>query len=117
MPKILEARVSSDEDRNLRFSRSVDEKAIMMARVHEHNMEVRNLRRYVGDFPETIEARGRASGDRISGFWSREVVEHVCGFGFIRQSLDLCRSDKLSHGLLGLLDFDTTQSHGGCEMS
>ena len=71
----------------------------------------------MGDFPETTEARGRASGDRISGFWSREVVEHVYGFGFIRQSLDLCRSDKLSHGLLGLLDFDTTQSHGGCEMS
>ena len=22
----------------------------------------------------------------------------------------------LSHGLLGLLDFDTAQSHGGCEM-
>ena len=25
-------------------------------------------------------------------------------------------SEKLSHGLLDLLDFDTTQSHGGCEM-
>ena len=43
--------------------------------------------------------RGRASGDRISGFWSREVVEHACGFGFVRQSLDLHRSNKLSHGL------------------
>ena len=49
-----------------------------------------------------MEARGRASGDRISGFWSRKVVEHVCGFGFVRQSLDLRRSNKLSHGLLGL---------------
>jgi len=64
-----------------------------------------------------VEARGRASGDRISGFWSWEFVEHVFGFGFIRRSLDLHRSDKLSHGLLGLLDFDTAQSHHGCEMS
>ena len=59
-----------------------------------------------------MEAHGRASGDRISGLLSREVMEHVCGFGFIRQSLDLRRSDKLSHSLLVLLDFDTTQSHG-----
>ena len=38
-------------------------------------------------------ASGRALGDRISGFWSREVVEHVCGVGVIRQSLDLRRYD------------------------
>ena len=60
-----------------------------------------------------MEAHGIASGDRISGLLSREVMEHVCGLGFIRQSLDLRRSDKLSHGLLVLLDFDTTQSLGG----
>ena len=35
---------------------------------------------------------------RVSGFLSREVVEHVYGVGFIRQSLDLHRSEKLSHG-------------------
>ena len=63
-----------------------------------------------------MEACGRASGDQISTFWSREVVEHVCGVGFIRRSLYLRRSDKLSHDLLGLLDFDTAQSHGDCEM-
>ena len=74
----------------------------MVVHMHEHDLEVRNLRRRVGDFSKTTEARGRASGDRISGFCSREVVEHVCGFGFVRQSLDLHRSDKLSHGLLGL---------------
>ena len=74
----------------------------MAAHVHEHDLEVRNLRRRVGDFTETTEAHGKASGDRISRFWSREVVEHVCGFGFVRQSLDLRRSDKLSHSLLGL---------------
>ena len=70
--------------------------------MHEHNLEVRNLRRHMEDFSETIEARGRASSDRISGFWSPEVVEHVYGFGFVRQSLDLHRSNKLSHGLLSL---------------
>ena len=63
-----------------------------------------------------MEARGKASSDQISTFWPREVVEHVCGVGFVRRSLYLRQSDKLSHGLLGLLDFDTAQSHGGCEM-
>ena len=80
----------------------MDEEVIRAMCVHEHDLEVRNLRWHVGDFSETTEARGRASGDQISGFWSQEVVEHVCGFGFVRQNLDLCRSDKLSHGLLGL---------------
>ena len=51
----------------------------MAAYVHEHNVEVRNLRRRVGDFPKTTEARGRASGDQILGFgrersWSMSVV-------------------------------------------
>ena len=32
----------------------------MVARVHKHDLEVRNLRRRVGDFPETTEARGGA---------------------------------------------------------
>ena len=44
-----------------------------------------------------MEARGKASGDQISGFWSREILEHVCGVGFIRRSLELRKSDKLSH--------------------
>ena len=60
MPKILEVRVSSDEGRNLRFCRSVDEEAVVAARVHEHDLEVKNLRWCVGDFPETTEVRGGA---------------------------------------------------------
>ena len=98
----MRAYVRSEEGRNLRFCRSVDEEAVRAMRVHEHDLEVRNLRWRVEDFPETTKARGRASGDRIFGFWSQEVVEHVCGFGFVRQSLDFPRSDMLSHGLLGL---------------
>ena len=75
----MRARVRSDEGRNLKFCRSVDEEAVMVARVHEHDLEVRNLRRRVEDFSETIEARGRASSDRISGFgrhrwWSMSMV-------------------------------------------
>ena len=54
-----------------------------------------------------VVARELAAKSQVSGFLLREVVEHVCGVGFIRRSLDLRRSDKLSHGLLGLLDFDT----------
>ena len=63
-----------------------------------------------------MEARGKALGDRISGFWSREILEHVCGVGFVRRGLDLRRSDRERHGLLGLEDLDTAVSHGGCEM-
>ena len=50
----------------------------------EDDLEVRNLWRCVADFPEITAARGKALSDRISGFWSREVMEHVCGVGFIR---------------------------------
>ena len=45
-----------------------------------------------------VEARGRASGDRISRFSSWEAEEHVCGVGFNRRRLDVHRSEKLSHG-------------------
>ena len=38
--------------------RSVVDEAVMAARVHEHDLEVRSLRRRVGDFPETYVARG-----------------------------------------------------------
>ena len=64
----------------------------------EHDLEVKNLRRCVGDFSEKTEARGRASGDRIFGFSSREAEEHVCGVGFDKRRLDVHRSKKLSHG-------------------
>ena len=63
-----------------------------------------------------MEARGKASGDRISGFWSREILEHICGVGFIRRSLKLHRSDRERNGLLGLEDLDTAGSYGSCEM-
>ena len=41
-------------------------------------------------------------------------MEHVCGVGFIRESLDLHRSDRKRHGLLGAEDLDTVVSHGNC---
>ena len=43
-------------------------------------------------------ARAAAVGGRVSGFLSREVIEHVCGVGFIRRNRDLQRSEELSHG-------------------
>ena len=51
-----------------------------------------------------MEARGKASGDRISGFWSREILEHVCGVGFIKRSLKLHRSEIDVTGLLEFVD-------------
>ena len=42
--------------------------------------------------------------------WSTSVVLASSGEAWI------CADLILSHGLLGLLDFDTAQSHGGCEM-
>ena len=44
-----------------------------------------------------VEARGRALGDQISRFSSREAEEHVCGVGFDRRRLDVHRYEKLSH--------------------
>ena len=61
-------------------------------------------------------ARAAAVGGRVPGFWSRYTVEHVYGVGFVRRGLDLRRSDRERHGLLGLEDLDTAGSHGGCEM-
>ena len=61
-------------------------------------------------------ARAAAVGGRILGFWLRYAVEHFCLISFIRQRLDVHRSDRERHGLLGLEDLDTAVSHGGCEM-
>ena len=63
-----------------------------------------------------MEARGKASGDRISGFWSQEILEHVCGVGFIRRSLKLHRSEIDVMVCLSLWILDTALRHGGCEM-
>ena len=41
--------------------------------------------------------RAAAIGGQVSGFLSREVVEHICGFGFVRRSRDLHRYEELSH--------------------
>ena len=65
---------------------------------HENDLDVRNLRRRVWEVSELLAARGASFGGRVPGFWSREVVDHVCGVGFIRRGLDLHRSEKLSHG-------------------
>ena len=67
----------------------------------EEDLKVMNLRRRVGIFQRRlrrVEARGKDLGDRISGFWSREAKEHVCGVCFDRRRLDVYRSEKLSHG-------------------
>ena len=58
-----------------------------------------------------------AVGGRVPGFWSRYAVEHVCDIGFVKRGLDLRRSNRERHGLLGLEILDTALSHGGCEMS
>ena len=70
----------------------------------EDDLEVRILWQRVGDFPEATEARGKSSDDRISGFWLREILEHVCGVGFIRRSLKLHRSEVDVTGLLEFVD-------------
>ena len=63
-----------------------------------------------------MEARGTASSDRISGISLQENEEHAYVVGFFRQRLDVHRSDRERHRLLGLEDLDTTMSHGSCEM-
>ena len=56
----VEARATAVDHQILRPGRSVDEEAVMAARVHEHNLEVRNLRWCVVDFPELTAERGGA---------------------------------------------------------
>ena len=56
----VEARATAVDHQILKPSRSVDEEAVMAMRVHEHDLEVRNLRRRVVDFPELTAARGSA---------------------------------------------------------
>ena len=63
-----------------------------------------------------MEARGTASGDRISWFSLRQTEEHACVVGFFRRKLDLHRSVRERHGLLGLEDLNTAVSHGGFKM-
>ena len=87
-----------------------------MARVPRRRSEGRNLRQRVRYFPKLYSARGLILVDRISGFFSREVKEHVCCVDFDRRKLDVHRFDRERHGLLGLEDLDTAVSHGGCEM-
>ena len=94
----MDARISSSVDR---WTRRLSWRRVYQ----EDDLKVMNLRWRVGIFQSSfrrIGARDNSNGDQLLGFGSREAVEHVCGFGFDRQSLDLRRSDKLSHGLLGL---------------
>ena len=44
-------------------------------------------------------ARELAVEGQVSRFLLREVVEHVCGVGFIRRSRDLHKSEELSHSI------------------
>ena len=54
----MKARATAVDHQILRPSRSVNEEAVMAAHVHEHDLEVRNLRRRVVDFPELTATRG-----------------------------------------------------------
>ena len=56
----VEARATSVESHISSVGKSVVDEAVMAMRVHEHDLEVKNLRRRVGDFLETTEARGGA---------------------------------------------------------
>ena len=56
----MEARATSVESHISSVGRSVVDEAVMAAHVHKHDLEVRNMRRRMGDFPETTEVRGGA---------------------------------------------------------
>ena len=92
----------SDDGRNLRFCRSVDEEAVMAAhvpRTRSGSMESEAARVSVpGSRCRRVGARAAAVGGPVSGFWSRYAEEHVCLVGFIRRRLDVHISDKLSPG-------------------
>ena len=64
----VEARATSVESHISSAGRSVVDEAFMAARVHEHDLEVRNLRRGVGDFLETTAVWRRVARLRVTGF-------------------------------------------------
>ena len=51
--------------------------------------------------------RAAFNGDWTFGFFSREAMGHVSVVGFVRRRLDVHKSEKLSHDLLGCWIFDT----------
>ena len=61
----MEARAASVESHISSVGRSVVDEAVMAARVHENDLEVREPEAARGSFPETTEARGGA----WHGFW------------------------------------------------
>ena len=101
-PETREAHVRSDESRNLRFCRSVDEEAVMAARVPRTRSGSQESEAAHVSVPgrrcRRVGVRAAAVGGRVSGFWSRYAVEHVCLVGFIKRRLDVHISDKLSPG-------------------
>ena len=88
----MEARATSYDYQILTPSRSVDDKAVWVARGSRRQSGSEESVAACGIFPETTEARGTASGDRISWFSLRETEEHACVVGFFRRRLDLHRS-------------------------
>ena len=56
----VEAHATSVESHISSVGRSVVEEAVMVARVYEHDLEVREPEAARGSFPETTEARGGA---------------------------------------------------------
>ena len=56
----VETRATSVESHISSVGRSVVDEAVMTARVHEHDLEVRESEVVRGIFPETTEARGGA---------------------------------------------------------
>ena len=101
-PENREARLISDDGRNLRFWRSVGEEAVMAPRVprtRSGSQESEAARVSVpGSCCRRVGARASAVGGQVSGFWSRYAVEHVCLVGFIKRRLDVHIFDKLSPG-------------------
>ena len=92
------------------------EEVVMATRVHKHDLEVRESEAARGNFSETTKARSTASGDRISGISLQETEEHACVVGFFRRRLNVHRSDRKRHELLGLEDLDTAMSHDSYKM-
>ena len=94
----VRARATEIDARTSGFGRSASYEAVMVARVAgggsapEESEVARELQR------KRVVAREAVVGGRVSGFLSREVVEHGCGVGLIRRGMDLHRSEKLSHG-------------------
>ena len=83
--------------------------------LHTRSKEERGMRLW--SLWQRVVARAAVDGDLAPVLWPQEAMEHVYMVDFIRQRLDVHKSDKWVTDFLCLWILGTVVSHGGCVVS